>query len=139
MDIHSSSVEETRAAGAEAAHRSKPGDIWALIGDLGCGKTEFVRGFTTALTTSILIRSPTFTILNIYDTPVFSIYHFDFYRLKSSKELFEIGFNEYLHGHGVCIIEWADMFPGVLPDYTRTIRFTDAGNNQRMISLPDIY
>ena len=139
MDILSSSVEETRAAGAQAAHRSQPGDVWALVGDLGCGKTEFVRGFTTVLTTPGIIRSPTFTILNIYETPVFPIYHFDFYRLKSSEELFEIGFNEYLHGSGVCIIEWADMFPEVLPAYSRTIHFSDIGNNKRSIRFPNTY
>jgi tRNA threonylcarbamoyladenosine biosynthesis protein TsaE len=137
MDILSSSVEETRAAGALAAQSSQPGDVWALIGDLGCGKTEFVRGFTAALMPGSLVRSPTFTILNIYDTPGFPVYHFDFYRVKSHKELFEIGFSEYIHGNGVCLIEWADMFYDSLPGYTRTLHFIDAGNNQRRISMPD--
>jgi tRNA threonylcarbamoyladenosine biosynthesis protein TsaE len=137
MDILSSSVEETRAVGALAAQRSQPGDVWALTGDLGCGKTEFVRGFTAALLPGSLVRSPTFTILNIYDTPRFPVYHFDFYRVKSPQELFEIGFGEYVLGSGVCLIEWADMFPNSLPAYARTLSFIDIGNNNRKITIPD--
>jgi len=84
-----------------------------------------------------LVRSPTFTILNIYDTPRFPVYHFDFYRVKSPQELFEIGFGEYIHGSGVCLIEWADMFPNSLPAYSRSLSFIDIGNNNRRITMPD--
>jgi tRNA threonylcarbamoyladenosine biosynthesis protein TsaE len=135
MEILSNSVEETRQAGGRLARTACGGDVFALIGELGSGKTEFVRGFTASLCDVCAVRSPTFTILNIYDTPAFPVYHFDFYRLKKAEELIEIGFYEYLHGEGVCFIEWADLFPNVIPHNARQIRFVDKGNGQRLISF----
>jgi tRNA threonylcarbamoyladenosine biosynthesis protein TsaE len=137
MQILSSSVEETRAAGSRLLKSAKPGDIYALVGELGTGKTEFVRGFVEVLRSSTQVRSPTFTIVNVYDTPSYPVYHFDFYRLKKAEELVEIGFNDYIQGDGVCFIEWADMFPEVLPRFTRFARFSDSGNGQRSISIED--
>ena len=133
MDIHSTSVEETRRAGARLAASAKAGDIYALIGELGTGKTEFVRGFVASLCAGCAVRSPTFTLVNIYDTPAYPVYHFDFYRLKKAEELIEIGFHEYVQGDGVCFIEWADMFPEAIPSAVQQIRFTDMGNGQRLI------
>jgi tRNA threonylcarbamoyladenosine biosynthesis protein TsaE len=135
MEILSNSVEETRQAGGRLARTACGGDVFALIGELGSGKTEFVRGFTASLCAACTVRSPTFTILNIYDTPAYPVYHFDFYRLKKAEELIEIGFYEYLHGEGVCFIEWADLFPNVIPQNARQIRFVDKGNGQRLISF----
>ena len=135
MQILSSSVDQTRQAGNRLAQSAHAGDIFALIGELGCGKTEFVRGFVASLCDSCNVRSPTFTIVNIYDTPAYPIYHFDFYRLKKAEELIEIGFSEYIQGQGVCFIEWADLFPQALPQNTCQIRFFDTGNGQRSIEI----
>ena len=135
MKITASSLDETRKLGARIAKISKPADVYALEGDLGTGKTEFARGFIDELDETIIVRSPSFAIVNTYRTSSFPVYHFDFYRLSDSSELYEIGFEEYLSEEGVCIIEWATMFPEVLPDHTRFLRFTDTGKNQREIEL----
>jgi ATPase, YjeE family len=135
MEILSKSKEETRAAGAQTAQSARTGDVFGLIGELGTGKTEFVRGFVAALCNDCEVHSPSFSILNIYETPQLPIYHFDFYRLKKRAELIEIGFEEYVYGNGVCLIEWADMFPQVLPREARMIRFEDKGENNRLIAV----
>ncbi|MBD3243930.1 MAG: tRNA (adenosine(37)-N6)-threonylcarbamoyltransferase complex ATPase subunit type 1 TsaE [Chitinivibrionales bacterium] len=136
MSIVTNSTDETRALGARIAGEAQPGDIYALIGALGTGKTEFVRGFVAALDPRAPVRSPSFTLLNIYETPRFPIYHFDFYRLTDPGELTEIGLNEYLAGEGVCLIEWADMFLDELPvESLHTIRFEDAGESRRRIAI----
>jgi tRNA threonylcarbamoyladenosine biosynthesis protein TsaE len=135
MEILSNSVEETRRVGAQLAATARAGDIFALSGELGTGKTELVRGFVAALSDSCAVRSPSFTIVNIYETPAFPVFHFDFYRIKKAEELIEIGFNEYIQGEGVCFIEWADLFPQAIPTDARQIQFIDKGNGQRFIEL----
>jgi len=132
MVFESGSVEETRKFGAEFAKTLKPGDVIALDGDLGAGKTEFVRGLVTALGGSA-VRSPTFTIVNTYQTRSIPVYHFDFYRMVNSDELFEIGFYEYIAGDGVCLIEWGTMFQDALPQNTKILKFKDAGETNRTI------
>ena len=128
------SVEETRSFGERVAAKAALGDVFALEGDLGTGKTEFVRGFMHKLAPAVIVRSPSFSIVNIYETPAMPVYHFDFYRLSDQSELIEIGFDDYLAGNGICIIEWATMFPGALPAATRSIRFTDRGSTEREIN-----
>ncbi len=125
----------TRAFGARVASRSVPGDIYALEGELGTGKTEFVRGFVSELDQTVAVRSPSFTIVNTYATTRFPVYHFDFYRLCDAAELDEIGFNEYIAGNGVCLIEWGTMFPSVLPPHSRLILFRDTGTFEREIQF----
>lgn len=129
------SVQETRDCGASLARKASPGDVFALQGDLGTGKTEFVRGFMAELLPDAPVRSPSFAIVNTYETPRFPVYHFDFYRLGGYDELIEIGFDEYLSGEGVCIVEWADLFPDALPKTTRWISFEDRGGDLREITL----
>lgn len=119
----SASVAETRAAGAEAARTSKPGDVIALAGDLGTGKTQFVKGFARGLGCASLVTSPTFTLLHEYGGGRLPIYHFDFYRLENAEALKTIGFEDYVSGCGVSVIEWADRFPSAIPEGARWIRF----------------
>ncbi|MFP4165103.1 MAG: tRNA (adenosine(37)-N6)-threonylcarbamoyltransferase complex ATPase subunit type 1 TsaE [Chitinispirillaceae bacterium] len=128
-----SSVDETRALGARLAREARPGDVYALEGDLGTGKTEFVRGFVGELIPGAAVRSPTFSIVNTYSSPRFAVYHFDFYRLGDPAELDDIGFDEYTAGDGVCLIEWAAMFEDYLPETTKVIRFRDQGELERSI------
>jgi tRNA threonylcarbamoyladenosine biosynthesis protein TsaE len=131
---HSSSVADTWAAGARSAHKARPGDVLALCGELGCGKTEFVRGFVAHLAPNAAVRSPSFSLVNTYATPAFPVYHFDFYRLKSPQEMTEIGFEEYLRGDGVCCIEWANLFAGLLPSHAWWFYFKDTGDDRREIA-----
>ena len=133
MLLATRSVGATRAFGAKVGAASRPGDLYALEGELGTGKTEFVRGFVNGIDGSIVVRSPSFSIVNTYATARFPVYHFDFYRLHDASELDEIGFEEYLAGDGVCLIEWGTMFPSVLPTQTRLIVFRDIGIYEREI------
>jgi tRNA threonylcarbamoyladenosine biosynthesis protein TsaE len=139
MIEHSSSVEQTRFLGARLALASSPGDIYSIDGDLGSGKTELVRGFVNALTPDNDVRSPTFSIVNTYQTQNFPIYHFDFYRIEDKREFQSIGLDEYLNGDGVCLIEWGSMFPDVLPEYTKYIRLMDDGESQRIIETDFLF
>ena len=138
MVYTSNSTDETRRFGAEAAARAAPGDIYGLVGGLGSGKTEFTRGFAGHFLPQGTVWSPSFALLNIYETQRFPIYHFDFYRLKDRRELIEIGFDDYAYGSGVCVIEWASLFMDELPaDMTRIITFEDNGGTTRTIRMDD--
>ena len=120
--MESHSPEETYEIGRMMARAAEPGDVIALEGDLGAGKTVFTKGFARELGVKGAVNSPTFTILQIYDEGKLPLYHFDVYRLGSSEELLDIGAEEMLYGDGVCVIEWADIVADVLPDDVLAIR-----------------
>ena len=109
------SEEETRALGLEIADALEPGDIIALIGDLGTGKTALTKYIAEGLGIKEEISSPTFTIVKEYRSGRLPLYHFDVYRLGSGEELLDIGAEDMLDGDGVCVIEWADIAADVLP------------------------
>jgi tRNA threonylcarbamoyladenosine biosynthesis protein TsaE len=133
MKITTTTVQATRALGGTFAVKSTGGDCLVLEGELGAGKTEFVRGFVAALSGSEQVRSPSFSILNIYETPRLVVYHFDFYRLARAAELHEIGFHDCIDSEGVCLIEWGTLFPEVLPEHAVIIRFRDRGGGIREV------
>jgi tRNA threonylcarbamoyladenosine biosynthesis protein TsaE len=136
MKTIADSADATRALGARLAATAAAGDVFVLEGELGAGKTEFVRGFVASLNPKAPVKSPSFSILNIYETEKFPIYHFDFYRLSAAAEFGEIGFDEYAAGGGVCLVEWGTLFPAVLPRVAAVIRFRDPGDGTREIELP---
>ncbi len=109
------SEEETRSLGLEIADALEPGDIVALIGDLGTGKTALTKYIAEGLGIKEEISSPTFTIVKEYRSGRLPLYHFDVYRLGSGEELLDIGAEEMLDGDGACVIEWADIVADVLP------------------------
>ena len=110
------SEDETIVCGEEFSRKLRPGDIVALCGELGSGKTRFVQGVCRGLGVSEHVTSPTFTILNEYCVNGTPIYHFDFYRMKTLQELREIGFKEYVNSvEGICLIEWAERVKELLP------------------------
>lgn len=129
----SNSPEETAAAGAECARDANEGDVFALRGDLGAGKTQFVKGFVAGLGSSDPVTSPTFTLIHEYSGARLPVYHFDFYRIETADEVARLGFGEYLFGDGVCIIEWADRFPELLPAGTRWISLEAQSETARAI------
>jgi tRNA threonylcarbamoyladenosine biosynthesis protein TsaE len=100
---------ETLALGKGFASVLRRRDVVALYGGLGSGKTQFAKGVCLGLGVRDHVLSPSFTILNEYIEGKYPVYHFDFYRLRSLEELTEIGFEEYLFGDGVCLVEWADL------------------------------
>lgn len=117
MQFVSHSTQETEQFGEEVAKSLRGGDVLAFTGSLGMGKTAFTRGLARGLGCRGRVTSPTFTIVNEYDgkTPLF---HFDMYRLGSSDELFDIGWNDYLAHGGVCAVEWSERVSDALPDDT---------------------
>ena len=116
------SPEETFSLGEEMGRAAEPGQIYALYGDLGAGKTLFAQGFARGLGITEAVASPTFTILQVYEEGRLPLYHMDVYRLGDPEELVDIGGEEYLFGQGVCLIEWADKIEELLPP--ETIRLT---------------
>ncbi len=120
-NIYVKSEEETRALGRELAEGLKAGDIVALIGGLGTGETALTRYIAEALGVKEPVTSPTFTIVREHKDGRLPLYHFDVYRVYDPDELYEIGFEEYLFGGGVCIIEWADLIEDLLPAGTLII------------------
>ena len=114
--VRSESEEETVAAGGRLGAVLVPGDVVAVYGGLGAGKTRFVRGICRALGTDRPVSSPTFTLVHEYRSPRAAVFHFDFYRIASPAELSQIGFAEYLgRADGICLIEWADRVGEFLP------------------------
>ena len=108
------SEEKTIEIAAKIAKRAKKGDVFALFGTLGVGKSVFARAFIKTLTAAREVPSPTFTLMQTYESSDFEIYHFDLYRLKSEDEVFELGFEEAVY-EGVCLIEWPEKAGRWLP------------------------
>ena len=136
MQFLSHSTQETEAIGEELAQKLRGGDVLAFTGSLGMGKTAFTRGLARGLGCRGRVTSPTFTIVNEYEgrTPLF---HFDMYRLGSSDELFDIGWDEYLARSGVCAGEWSERVSDALPEDTIfvDIALTDEHEDWRNITV----
>ncbi len=131
--------DETIDAGKVFAQQLIPGSVAALFGDLGSGKTRFAKGISSGLGLNENITSPTFTIVNEHIGGRLPLYHFDFYRLRSVSELIEIGFDEYIFGDGVCVLEWADMIQEKLPPTRFDIHFSLGKNeNDRIIIITEL-
>ena len=120
--------EETRQFGLDLAENLKAGDVIALIGNLGTGKTALTRYVAEGLGIHERISSPTFKIVKEYDSGRLPLYHFDVYRIADPEEMFNIGADEYFFGQGVCVIEWADMIEELLPENTKFI-YLEYGQN----------
>ena len=115
MVIETTSAKETFEAGYRLAQSVHPGQIYCLNGDLGVGKTAFVQGLAKGLGIDVPITSPTFTIVNEYSGRL-PLYHFDVYRIADSDEMYEIGYEEYVYGDGVSVIEWPQLIDDILPE-----------------------
>ena len=113
--------EETFAFGKMLGEQAKPGEVICLNGDLGVGKTVFTKGFAEGLGITEPVNSPTFTIVQQYDSGRMPLYHFDVYRIADVSEMDEIGYEEYFFSDGVCLIEWGTLIEEQLPDSTITI------------------
>ena len=131
----SSSPAQTRALGAKLARVLCPGDVLILQGDLGAGKSEFTRGIAQGLGISGPIPSPSFTILNVYEDGMMPLYHFDWYRLNSSEELYEMGMDEFLLGEGVSVVEWPSQCPDAVPEDCLEVVFHILDETSRDIEL----
>ncbi|MCL2540541.1 MAG: tRNA (adenosine(37)-N6)-threonylcarbamoyltransferase complex ATPase subunit type 1 TsaE [Firmicutes bacterium] len=134
--IITNSPQETETAGAELAKSLTGGNVVALSGELGAGKTQFVKGIAKGLGISKTVTSPTFTIMNIYDSDDILLYHFDLYRLNSFDEAQEAGLVEYIGApEAVSVVEWYNQVPGVVDNNAVRIHITKLDDNRREITI----
>ncbi len=136
MVVESFSYDDTYMIGVMCAKEAKKGDVFCLYGDIGAGKTAFTKGFAKALGIEEDVVSPTFNIVQAYDGDK-KLYHFDVYRIDDINEMENIGFDDYLFGDGICIIEWAEIVEELLPDNKIDIKITKVENdeNARIIQI----
>ena len=116
MIIETNSASETLALGEKLGKAAKPGQIYTLNGDLGVGKTVLTQGFAKGLGITEAVNSPTFTIIQEYESGRMPFYHFDVYRIGDIEEMVEIGYDDYFFGGGICLIEWAELIEEILPE-----------------------
>ena len=141
MKIESFSAEDTFAYGRKCGQVAKAGQVFCLYGDLGVGKTVFTQGFAEGLGITEPVSSPTFTIVQVYEEGRLPFYHFDVYRIADPEEMYEVGFDDYIEGDGVCFIEWANLIDDLLPEERTEITIEkdlSKGFDYRLISRKEI-
>jgi tRNA threonylcarbamoyladenosine biosynthesis protein TsaE len=138
-EIMTRNADETRALGFRLGQLLRPGDVLALEGPLGAGKTELVRGLCRGLQIpeEIEVQSPTFTIVNVYPGEV-PLYHIDLYRVNDATELYNIGLEEYLYGDGVSAVEWFSLCPQARPKRYLSVEIAFIDAESRKISLEGV-
>ena len=134
MIVVTNSEEETKHEGEKLGRKLSSGTVVALRGELGSGKTVFVSGMATGLGISSHVSSPTFTIVNEYDGEP-PLFHFDLYRIENEKELFDIGWDDYMGRDGVCVVEWSENAAGAFPPDSIKVEFENLGGNTRRIAI----
>ena len=140
QSMESNSEKETWEIGNRIAQQCEAGTIVLLHGDLGVGKTVFTKGFAAGLGVEEPVNSPTFTIIQIYESGRLPLYHFDVYRIADVEEMDEIGYEDYFFGDGVCLIEWADLIQEILPPDVIAIEIEknlEKGFDYRKITISD--
>ena len=138
MIIETNSASETFELGKKLGEQAKPGQVYTLTGDLGTGKTVFSQGLANGLGIKQTVNSPTFTIVQVYEEGRLPFYHFDVYRIGDICEMDEVGFDDYVYGLGVSLIEWADLIEEILPEeFCRIVieKDLDKGFDYRKISI----
>ena len=138
MTYETTTFAETYELGKSIGEKAKSGDVIALVGDLGSGKTVFTQGFAMGLGISEIVNSPTFVILHEYGSGRLPLYHFDVYRINDIREMDDIGFSEYIYGDGVSLIEWANLIEEILPAEILRIEIKkdlEKGFDYRLITL----
>ncbi len=133
------SPEETRALGRLLGEKASSGELFCLNGDLGAGKTVFTKGFAEGLGVTEDVVSPTFTILQIYESGRLPLYHFDVYRIGDIEEMEEIGYEDYFFGEGVTVIEWSDLISELIPkNAVKVLIEKSAGDDDRRITVTEL-
>ena len=136
MIVTTNSEAETVREGEKLGRSLSQGDVVALHGNLGAGKTAFVRGLAAGLGIRISVSSPTFTIVNEYPGGV-PLFHFDMYRLENENELFDIGWDDYLERGGVCAVEWSEKVPGAFSPGAVVVRIENLGGDRRRLEISE--
>lgn len=140
MIYETMSPKETFELGKKIGLEAKAGEIICLDGDLGVGKTVFTQGFAKGLGIDEAVNSPTFTIIQEYDEGRLPLYHLDVYRIGDPEEMYEIGYEDYFYGQGVCLIEWAKLIEELIPDEAKIVlieKNLENGLDYRKITVSD--
>lgn len=135
------SAKETAELGRRLGKEAKAGEVYTLIGDLGVGKTVFTKGIAEGLGITESVNSPTFTIVQVYDTGRMPFYHFDVYRIGDIEEMDEIGYEDYFYGEGLTMIEWANLIEEILPKKRKDIvieKDLEKGFDYRKITVTEV-
>lgn len=135
MEWITHSPEETRSLGRRLAALLQPNDVLILCGDMGAGKSELTRGIARGLGINDYITSPTFTILQVHEGGRLPLFHYDWYRIEDSGELYELSLDEYLHMNGVAVVEWAERAPDAVPDDYLEITIIPVSDEERRIKF----
>lgn len=136
-EFYSKNLSDTDAIAAEIASLLKPGDVLALYGEMGAGKTAFVRGLVKALCPECLplVHSPTFAIVNEYEGDTLTVYHYDLYRITDEDDLYSTGYFDRLGGKGIVVTEWSELIDGAIPADAYRLRIEKAGETERKFTL----
>ncbi len=135
--IYSESEEQTELFAQKIAGKLMPGAILILNGEMGSGKSVFARGIIHGLGYSGTVTSPTFTLMNTYEGGVLPVYHFDLYRLNAPEQLYDIGYDEFLYGSGISLIEWAQRMENLYPEQHIIVSIEKTGIFTRTITVQD--
>ena len=141
MIIETNTPQETFCVGKKIGENARPGQIYTLTGDLGVGKTVFTQGVAAGLGITEPISSPTFTIIQEYETGRLPLYHFDVYRIGDIEEMDEIGYEDYFYGDGLTMIEWANLIEEILPKKRKEITIEkdlEKGFDYRKITIKEV-
>lgn len=141
MVIETRCPEETFRLGEELGRKAVPGQVFTLTGDMGVGKTVFTQGLAKGLGIEEPVNSPTFTIVQVYEDGRLPFYHFDVYRIGDVEEMDEVGFEDYVMGDGVSLIEWADLIEEILPEKRTRIlieKDLEQGFDYRKITVEEL-
>ena len=142
MIIETNSEKETYAFGLELGKKAHAGQVYTLVGDLGVGKTVFTKGLARGLDILEPVSSPTFTIVQVYEEGRLPFYHFDVYRIGDVEEMDEIGYEDYIYGDGVSLIEWANLIEEILPEQYTEIKIEkdlEKGFDYRTITIREVH
>ena len=139
ISIHCATAEETMAFAREFSSRLRPNDVLCFFGDLGSGKTTFIKGLVEGASgySADAVGSPTFTYLNIYTGPRQVVFHFDLYRLRDVDEFLSMGFDEYMNAGGICCIEWSERIAELLPAHYIRVLMSLSDEGGRKIEIVD--
>ena len=138
MVIESNCEKETYELGCRLGQEARAGQVYTLVGDLGVGKTVFTKGLAAGLGIEEPVSSPTFTIVQVYEEGRLPFYHFDVYRIGDVEEMDEVGFEDYVYGEGVSLIEWANLIEEILPQHYTEVKIgkdLEKGFDYRRISI----
>ena len=141
MVIETRSPEETFETGRKLGEKAVHGQVFTLMGDLGVGKTVFTQGLARGLGIQEPVSSPTFTIVQVYEEGRLPFYHFDVYRIGDVEEMDEVGYDDYIMGDGVALIEWADLIEEILPEKRTEVRIEkdlEQGFDYRKITIREL-